>query len=115
MTSCEFTKGPIESASASQQVVELKEGVVGTDLNHPPRGPEPSTKNLINASSGVAYGIRSLVSPLLVVRNLYVKLGTRALADELYIDSSADVPKVSPSPCAARTAASLPGGDDGTS
>ena len=30
------------SAGSSQQVVDFTEGVVGTHLNHPPPGPEPS-------------------------------------------------------------------------
>lgn len=45
------------------------------------KGFEPSTSwsrtksiNPINALSGVAYGTRDLISPLLVVRNLYVAL-----------------------------------------
>jgi hypothetical protein len=45
------------------------------------KGFEPSTSwsrtkypNPINALSGVAYGIRDLISPLSVVRNLYVAL-----------------------------------------
>src|ERR1700730_4519010 len=47
------------------------------------KGFEPSTSwsrtkslNPINALSGVAYGTRSVISPLLVVRNLYVALQT---------------------------------------
>src|SRR3979490_2096820 len=47
------------------------------------KGFEPSTSwsrtkslNPINALSGVAYGTRDLISPLLVVRNLYVNRAT---------------------------------------
>jgi hypothetical protein len=46
-----------------------------------PPGPKPITLNPINALSGVAYGTGSLISPLLIVRNLYVawQFGTESL------------------------------------
>ena len=43
-------------------------------LGRVPAWSRTSSINPINALSGVAYGIKSLVSPLLVVRNLYLDL-----------------------------------------
>src|SRR5713101_6729482 len=57
------------------------------------KGFEPSTSwsrtkysNPINALSGVAYGTRSVISPLLVVRNLYLEflqLRLQALSSQI--------------------------------
>ena len=44
------------------------------DLNLRPPGPEPGTTNPINAFSGVAYGTTGVISPLLLVPNLYLEL-----------------------------------------
>src|ERR1700733_11041674 len=42
------------------------------DLNLRPPGPEPGTNNPINAFSGVACGTTGVISPLLLVPNLYL-------------------------------------------
>src|SRR3984957_19996491 len=52
----------------------VKEWSGRVDLNHRPPGPEPGATNPINAFSGVAYGTTGVISPLLLVPNLYPEL-----------------------------------------